>query len=251
MINIAICDDEEVWRDLIAEFTKSYINKYNEVYNLELYDSEQSLLEAGIKFDLVFLDVCIEQSNGIEIAHKFRTKNKDAEIIFVTSFIEFAPSAFNVRAFRYILKEQKMLERQIEEAVDAFMQQRQAVTPIKQYAFVEGTLSVAVDRIMYIESNLHYLTFYIMTSSDTIKEYKLREKLNAIEKELGEHDFVRVHNRDLANLKYIKEICKNEVHMQGNIKLPIARNRLQAVKEKFLWYESENIKRNIHSTMKL
>lgn len=56
--------------------------------------------------DIAFLDIDFEgkRYNGIDIARRIRSKRKDAVIIFVTNYIEYAPEGYEINAFRYVLK---------------------------------------------------------------------------------------------------------------------------------------------------
>ena len=52
----------------------------------------------------------------------------------------------------------------------------------KYFKFNECEKNVQVDRILYIESRLHKLEFYIM--EDKLKKYSIYGKLDELEKEL-------------------------------------------------------------------
>lgn len=54
--------------------------------------------------DLVFLDIDMPKTNGIEIAKKILTVNVNINIIFVTAYAHFALDAFEVNATDYIMK---------------------------------------------------------------------------------------------------------------------------------------------------
>ena len=59
-MNIAICDDEKAIREQIKEL----IEKMGVCP--ELYETGDSLLAAGKQFDIVFLDIQMEGTNGME-----------------------------------------------------------------------------------------------------------------------------------------------------------------------------------------
>ena len=97
-MNIAICDDEKAIREQIKEL----IEKAG--LCPELFETGDSLLAAGKQFDIVFLDIQMEGTNGIETAKKLRERDEDTILIFITAIREYVFEAFDVAAFHYLLK---------------------------------------------------------------------------------------------------------------------------------------------------
>ena len=54
--------------------------------------------------DVVFLDIEMGETNGVEISHRFLRLNKDIEIVFVTAYSEYAVDAFEINVIDYLLK---------------------------------------------------------------------------------------------------------------------------------------------------
>ena len=54
--------------------------------------------------DLIFLDIKMPGENGLELAKRLRENGRLMKVVFVTSYNEYAPSAFNVQAYDYIVK---------------------------------------------------------------------------------------------------------------------------------------------------
>ena len=59
------------------------------------------------KDDLVFLDICMEGTSGIETAQQLRRADPEVLIVFVTSSPEYVWDAFPVHPFDYLLKPYK------------------------------------------------------------------------------------------------------------------------------------------------
>ncbi len=88
-MNIAICDDEKAVREQINELIEKEIPGVCP----ELYETGDSLLAAGKQFDIVFLDIQMDGTDGIETAKRLRELSalKDAEdtiLIFITGMRE-------------------------------------------------------------------------------------------------------------------------------------------------------------------
>ena len=87
-MNIAVVDDEEVIREQINGFIK----KRNPDFNISDFATGEELLAAEIGFDIIFLDIQMEDMSGIEAAKIIRQSNADRVIIFIpkkgTAFLE-------------------------------------------------------------------------------------------------------------------------------------------------------------------
>ena len=99
-MNIAICDDEQAIRQQI----QSLVLSQSPEAVVELYDSGEALLSSGGSFDILFLDIQMEGTNGIDVAKAWRSKGSDAVLIFITAVKEYVFEVFDVSAFHYLLK---------------------------------------------------------------------------------------------------------------------------------------------------
>nr|SUY21480.1 two-component response regulator [Clostridioides difficile] len=57
--------------------------------------------------DIIFLDIELGKSNGVDIAKTIRKHSKDTIIIFVTGFSDYVFHGYDVGALNYILKPYK------------------------------------------------------------------------------------------------------------------------------------------------
>ncbi len=71
-------------------------------------DSGQLLriLEGGERYDVIFLDIAMLGLDGIGLAREIRETDEDVILVFVTNRVEFMQAGYEVRAFRYLMKEQ-------------------------------------------------------------------------------------------------------------------------------------------------
>ena len=99
-LNIAICDDEKAIREQINEL----IEKEKPGICPEHYETGDSLLAAEKQFDIVFLDIQMDGTDGIETAKELRERDEDTILIFITAIREYVFKAFDVAAFHYLLK---------------------------------------------------------------------------------------------------------------------------------------------------
>lgn len=79
----------------------------------------------------------------------------------------------------------------------------------RKFDFKEGRKEIVLDRLLYIESNLHRLEFHVMEDDETV--YTMYEILNVMDDMLSENGFIRTHQSYLVNVKCIKNVARYKV----------------------------------------
>lgn len=107
MTRIAFCDDDAALLHQMQDFLEQYRTLRGVQLELFPYTKPMELLadiEAGVRFDVLFLDVLMPGINGINTAREIRRYDTAVQIIFVTSSSEFAVQSYVVGAYYYQLK---------------------------------------------------------------------------------------------------------------------------------------------------
>ena len=89
---IAICDDEQNQIDYMASIVASWSAHAGHNCEIRTFASAEAFLfeyEEDKAFDILLLDIEMENMNGIELAKRIRKDHNRAEIIFITSHFEF------------------------------------------------------------------------------------------------------------------------------------------------------------------
>ncbi len=60
--------------------------------------------ESGERFDLAFLDIQMEEVDGIALAKELRRRNGRMALFFVTNYAEYQDDAMDLQAFRFFEK---------------------------------------------------------------------------------------------------------------------------------------------------
>ena len=240
MFCIAICDDEKIFREQMKEILLNYMEDRGVLYEVDIFESGEDFVNQGIemsKYDIIFLDINMDQLDGIMTAKKIRENNKNMFIVFVTAFINYTLEGYKVEAFRYLLKDDANMIDSIYECLDSIHEKMNHTVSWVEFTFKEGWKKISLDRLLYIESNLHKLEFYVM--GDCIQKYTLYGTLNKIEEKLEGNNFLRVHQSYLVNMRFIKSISRYKVVLGDKIELDIPRARYNDVKERFITYRGE------------
>ena len=99
-LRIAVCDDEKKERASLRQLLVMELN----AAHVDCYASGDDLLEAGEKYNLIFLDIEMPGTSGMETARRLRRDKRGDLLVFLTAYDRYMPSAFEVKAFRYLLK---------------------------------------------------------------------------------------------------------------------------------------------------
>ncbi len=92
MLNIALCDDIPVLREMLETLIHEYETENDTKFNIYQFDSGEELLkkceENKTFFDVFFLDYYMKKMTGLDTALHIRHYDKKCNIIFVTSSIK-------------------------------------------------------------------------------------------------------------------------------------------------------------------
>lgn len=240
MFRIAVCDDESHFRKCIREILIDYIEKKGCLYEIDEFESGKDFINLGIeivKYKIVFLDINMDKLDGMKTAQKIREVSNDIFIAFITAFIDYTLEGYRVDAVRYILKNNVNFSELVFECMDAICVKMKYVIKRKTFNFNGETKNISLERLLYIESRLHKLDFYIM--EDKLNRYSLYGILNEMEKELADNAFVRIHQSYLVNMKHIAKVSRYEVLLSNGIKLEIPKARYKHVEEIYVSYKGE------------
>ena len=100
MLHIAICDDEQI----IMEQLKKLLEAHRPDCIVTMYLRGEGLLDTFNQYDLVFLDIEMPNSSGIDTAKVIREYDKNVIIIFISSHSEFVFDTFDCETFNFITK---------------------------------------------------------------------------------------------------------------------------------------------------
>lgn len=165
MLRIAICDDEKLFRENIKKYVLKYLSEKDISSEIDMFNSGKELLGLGtdlLGYNIIFLDINMDEIDGIMTAHKIREYSMDIYIVFVTAYVNYSLEGYKVDATRYLLKNTINFDESIYECMDAILHKMNYIVLKKYFKFNECEKNVQVDRILYIESRLHKLEFHIM-----------------------------------------------------------------------------------------
>lgn len=218
MLQLAVCDDEKVFRSDLRKILGTELELCGIDYHISEFTSGEELIAGLEKADcqILFLDIEMKGIDGVEAARRLRETKRQMEIVFVTSYADFVFQGYEVRALNYILKpyEPEKIAAVLHTALEALDIEAEKYYVIDQRG---GSIRVPLSSVKYFSSDRR--TVHAVT---TEQEYTFYEKLSDLETKLPD-TFVRIHNRYLVHLKYLEAVRQNTAVVDGE-ELPVSRS---------------------------
>lgn len=232
-IQIVLCDDDPIFLKKLQNEIERIFAKLNMTAAINSFNSPMDIPEALFAdCNMAFLDIDFESEdrNGIDIARALRQVNAHALLFFVTNYVDYAPTGYEVQAFRYILKRDmsEVLERYILQAVDNMADGRRVL----RLRDKELTHDLPFEQIDYIEVMDHYVSVH----ADG-KAYTLGATLSGLEKDLEAHGFLRIHKSYLVNMRSIYKFRSRECQLADGTTLAVSAKNYAQQKQKYLLWK--------------
>lgn len=243
MIRAIIIDDEPKSIKMLQWMLDKHCQEVEVVASFT--NPEEALAKVNqLEPRLVFLDIEMPQMSGFDLLEKLKPFSFD--VLFTTSYNQFAIKAFKFSAVDYLLKPidaddlRQAISRYMEhhntaevsEKVDALLTnlkliQNPAFTRIA-VSTQESTSFIPVNDIIRCESDGNYT--HVIT---TTKQHLVSKTLKEFDEMLSGRHFYRVHASHLINLQHMEKLVKGEggyIVMSDKSSVPISR----AKKEEFM-----------------
>ncbi len=227
-MKILICDDEFKYLSDLKLHVEHYMNNRFAKFTIDATTSSNEVLHKNTSYDLVFLDIKMDEINGISLAKELKNRNNKVVIFFVTAYNGYQDDAMDLRAFRFFEKPfdvdrlysglDKAMEYIDESYVDIYLYENQMQK------------KVLIDNIIYLRSENRRII--IVTTEG---EFTTREGFLYWNEVLPTSFFYQVHKSFLVNLHHIDIYKYTELYLNNNDRIPIA-PRKQSAFHKY-WFE--------------
>ena len=234
MLNIAICDDELDAINKLDEILRGIAARQMIKIEIEGFTSGLSLLHHMESdknlYDLIYLDIEMNQMDGLETAKKIRKMNERVYLIYVTGYDKYALRAYEVHPYNFIVK--PVSEDSVEDSFLSVYERIQSDGLFFEYQYNKNYYKIPVIDILYFESDKRRIKIHL--TNGKIQTYYNR--LNLIEKELSDNNmgFWRIHQSFLINVRHIRHISFDYVELSDNACFKISKNRRKDINEQYL-----------------
>jgi len=244
MITATIVDDEPFSCESLATLLERYCPA---VKVLDICYSGYTALKSIQDHapQILFLDIEMPQMNGFELLEKLPEIN--FQLIFTTSYDQYAIKAIRFSALDYLLKPidreelQKAVQKVVQlmhhptsQQIEILLQKLNHPTiPINKIAIptMEGLQMIFVESVISCASDSNYTILLLKNKQKIIASRTLKE----IEEMLEDYSFARVHHSYLVNLNEVEKYIKGEggyLLMSDGTTIDVSRSKKEILLQK-------------------
>ncbi len=238
MINIALCDDQDIQLQYTDHLLREYLERRKLTASIHTFSSGAELLSRTEQigpFDLFLIDVMMPEMNGIETGIALRKMGFCGLIIYLASSPDLALESYEAHAFHYLIKPVDI--NKFSEVMD------EALSLIKKHfdrnLMVKTKKSIVLlpfNRIKYTELKNRCIN-YCLCDGSTVTSVTLtiafREAMQTL---LADPRFQLCGASFLVNLRYIKMIEKDGAVFFDDQKLTLPKSACSALRKAWSGY---------------
>ena len=243
MINIAICDDCKQDINRLKIILQEIMDKYSIHFNIQEYESAESLIETPLAFHLIFLDIIMGGKDGIEIGKQIYRRNSEIKIIFQSNFNTYLQDVINqVHAFAFLEKPLQIssVENQIKEYLESSGQTQEIRIEFRNVKLLavgkeerKPLINLPAKRILYFEYIKMQKEIKIVTDEE---DYIYSETMSKLQDRIKTLGFEICCRGILVNLERIKKIKGYNIILDDGSSVPLSQRRVTQFKERINEY---------------
>lgn len=233
-LKIAVCDDTERDRKQIMETAARILQEADVLYSISEYEDGRTLLsdiQHGTRFNVLLLDVIMDEMNGMELAAQLRKQQNKVIIIFISGNREMALCGYEVAAARYLAKplEEEKVKEAMQYCVSCLQEQKEILLPTAR-----GQYRTSFSEIQFVEAFERGTRFFLTEETVDVKL-----KFSEAQAILPQASFILCHRAYIVNVSHIKRIHTSEFEMKSGASVPISKYRYNETSQKFFDYISD------------
>ncbi len=225
-LRIAVCDDTAKERENLAAILADTKIK-NVAYFFVSGEEFLNSYEAN-KYDLIFMDIYMEQQTGVDVVTEIRKIEEDVPVAFATTSKEHALDSYRLDVIKYL---EKPLQKNSVEAVLRLAKEKKENVPKLTIHVNSNTINIPFFEIVYLEQIASKVSIH-KTDGTTIY---FRAKLTNLIEDLDEDIFFPCHKSYIVNFSHVVSLDKELLlfEMKGGGNVYIRRNTLSAARKAY------------------
>ncbi len=236
-LRVALFDDEPMLCNSLQTTLLSF--PYAEVVGTAQSGADAINVLHDKQPELVFLDIEMGDTNGLDLARHIRSAYPDTQIIFLTGHADFALEGYEYNPLDYLVKPVNILRLErvlLREKQRREGQQQKKETPVRIGLPVDGGMEIIqVDQVSYIEKAGRKV-YLVGQNGERFQTYYSLQKLEDI---FACYGFFRCHQSFIIRIEAVRSISLDEsknsynISFQGmNVSIPLSRNKYSELKER-------------------
>lgn len=239
MLHIAICDDDTRVVSQVETLTSHFFRTHCVDTKIQSYQCSENLmydLQDGIYYDLLLLDIEMPGIDGMELAKNIHDTMPTARIIFITSHLEYAITAYEFSVFRYIPKTviDDKLPPALEDYYKLYRLERNEFYTVEIKNHVE---QLPYREILYILKDGKYAVFHLTGG----KTQSVRKTLAQVFEEMSKEYFCFADRGCIVNLANVVGIDDTGIFFPDDQRITISKANISDFKTTMLRFWRKQI----------
>lgn len=205
------------------------------------YESGDAFLAAfpSKEYQVIFLDICMEGTNGIETARILRRADPDLLLVFVTSSPEYVWDAFPVHPFDYLLKPYR--EEKLFQLADELRRVLFRAEPELEVRIARQQVHLPLRKIQYAMAQNHYVR---IVSDDG--ECRAVSTFSQVEQLLrAQENFIVCNRGVILNMDKVFRLDCDCFEMLDGTCLPVRQKDKNSLFAQFTQYQFRHMRREL------
>ncbi|MBO5145236.1 MAG: response regulator transcription factor [Lachnospiraceae bacterium] len=233
MYNIGICDDEHETCAQIVNMIQDYGKRNKLEIEISVWYTGEALYADLVKktmIDLLFLDIELVSTDGIQIGKLIRNEleNPDISIAYISSKSSYALELFKIHPIDFLIK--PISAQDINDTIDEALRLYNRNNKVFEYRANGYNCKIPYKNIVYFCSEnkkIHMVTL----DSDIQFTGKIKEIIEQVPE-----CFIQIHQSYIINMDHMNECSYETVRMRGDILLNISQPYRKIVRKHIMDY---------------
>jgi len=238
VLHIGICDDEKGTCAVLEEMLYEYGKKQMIKMDIDVWYTGEELcdyLKKDCTLDILFLDIELISTDGIEVGKFIRDEMENMEtiIIYISSKSSYAMNLFRIQPLDFLIK--PLVKDMVYDVMRRSIKVYERKNQLFEYYSGGYHFKVPYKNIIYFYSQNKKIN--IVLKNEEMQFYgKLKELACKVP-----HNFILIHQSYLINLEFVQECSYDLVKMKDGSLLNISQPYRKMVREQIMKNEWENI----------
>lgn len=249
MIRIGICDDNSSERENLRNLCEEYLLKENIEYTFEIFTCGEEVLkycekESPNRIDLLFLDIEMNNVDGIEVKERLKKIAYIWRIVFVSSHLEAMGEAFGLKTLGFVKKPPKSEE--ISKWIAVVLEELSEDILIGVEEPGMASAHIRLEEIELMKSERNYTKIYLVPQNGNESNVILSSKnLKYWEEKLAQYPVMRVHKSYLVHLAHVLKVEKGISMRNVKDEIPVGRAYKEQVKLTYQKYVMDKMRKRL------
>lgn len=227
--NVCIIEDESVCAEHAEKCLRDWAKRNQCRIEIHIFSSGEELMgeKEDFGYQIFFIDIMLKRINGLKVAEYLREHHYEGEIVFLTSFQEYAIDGYHVHALDYILK--PVTPEKINDCMEHLLSKYTEEN--YKYSYRREIKNIPYRNIIYFASSGHNIDIITTTG-----EYQQPKSFRELKGEQLPVQFLQCNRGIIINIGHVVQLRKQEVVLTNGMILPVSVSYAEKLQEAFFRY---------------